>query len=839
MGRILSLMSSDASTIVNTIPNMHEWVWGCTAQTIIPIFYLYKLLGDSFLIAAAATIVVFAVSYMFTMPYMLHWTKAHMEKRDERLTVVNESIRAMLTVKCLAFESTVEEWIMRLRREEEAHRISELHWIILFIVNINIVPLILSTMSFGAYVCSGGTLSLSLVFAAQAWMQMFQRSLLQIPQIFRQVNKAQISFERINEVLIHQEVPSPPLKDRLTSSVKVDPDGVADAAAWFDNVTVNWYDMPKKEDVTAENEKEKGKGKGKGKARSANLTSAAGGSVGGDRDRGGVSLSGKRKDRAKRKCPLWLDDFCGCGAALGCNRKPDVKDGSLVKKMALSEVTLNIQRGKLTVIVGQVSTGKTSLISLLTSTEGDVEGSYGVQPGIVPYASQVSWLQSGSLKNNILMGRPFNQTEYHKTLDATGLAFDLEEGTLKECGDETRVGEGGVKLSGGQKDRVAMARAVYSIADADMFVFDDTLNALDNKTKHKVFRGVFKERLSSKTRVLVTNDPKWLYQAHTIIAVGGKKIEWHGTLNELDEGVKFSPLLKEMVEQEEGSEAHQLGLRRRPNRIEHSVFDATAGTLLRASSSASSSASVPSPEFARNRKPAAATGKADIKDTDEDIEHFGGVTLHVYKNFFRNYPGGLYHLLLLLVAVLATHVAELTAYNWLSIWAAHPPSNQTNVSLHWTSVQPYPEEEFGPPAFYRPAAVGVVDVGGADLADGGSVGAGTGAGVDARSQQYYLYVYLGIYIARVFFNMCSVCMITYGSYFANKKIFRNFLSAVMYTPMGYFFKTNSGSYCTHHALLSSHNYELRVSTGPYCCCCIAVQHQRSRRRPSVFSWDPF
>ncbi|UYV62187.1 ABCC4 [Cordylochernes scorpioides] len=116
-----------------------------------------------------------------------------------------------------------------------------------------------------------------------------------------------------------------------------------------------------------------------------------------------------------------------------------------------------------------------SLLGELPVTKGRVE-----IKGKVAYSSQEPWLFAGSLRENILFGRPYDAGRYHSVVQVSSLEKDLE---ILPYGDKTMVGERGVSLSGGQKARVNLARALYQ--DADIYLLDDPLSAVDaNVSKH-------------------------------------------------------------------------------------------------------------------------------------------------------------------------------------------------------------------------------------------------------------------------------------------------------------------------------------------------------------------
>ena len=101
------------------------------------------------------------------------------------------------------------------------------------------------------------------------------------------------------------------------------------------------------------------------------------------------------------------------------------------------------------------------------------------------YVQQTPWILNQTVRDNILFGQEFDQTRYKNIVEACQLLKDFE---MLEAGDMTEIGEKGMNLSGGQKARISMARAVYS--DKNIILMDDSLSALDTQTKNKVFEHV-------------------------------------------------------------------------------------------------------------------------------------------------------------------------------------------------------------------------------------------------------------------------------------------------------------------------------------------------------------
>ncbi|EQC34404.1 hypothetical protein SDRG_08174 [Saprolegnia diclina VS20] len=147
----------------------------------------------------------------------------------------------------------------------------------------------------------------------------------------------------------------------------------------------------------------------------------------------------------------------------------EIVDGAFgydAEKPLFSNVNLVIKRGEFVVIHGSVGEGKSSLCNVLLGELDKYTGSVGVS-GRVAYFAQQPWIQNMTIRENILFGHPYDRKKYNAVLEACALTKDL---TLFAAGDRTEIGSKGVNVSGGQKARIALARACYS--DADIFLLD-------------------------------------------------------------------------------------------------------------------------------------------------------------------------------------------------------------------------------------------------------------------------------------------------------------------------------------------------------------------------------
>ena len=149
--------------------------------------------------------------------------------------------------------------------------------------------------------------------------------------------------------------------------------------------------------------------------------------------------------------------------------------------------------------------------------------------GSIAYVCQSAFIQNNTLRNNVLFFHPFDQERYNEVLKISELLPDLE---ILKGGDMTEIGEKGINLSGGQKARVSIARALYS--DSDIYLLDDPISALDAHVGRNIMNNCICEFLKEKTRILVTHAIQYCNKADRIIYMKDGRINWEGDFKELE-----------------------------------------------------------------------------------------------------------------------------------------------------------------------------------------------------------------------------------------------------------------------------------------------------------------
>ncbi|XP_040984594.1 ATP-binding cassette sub-family C member 4 isoform X7 [Aquila chrysaetos chrysaetos] len=317
---------------------------------------------------------------------------------------------------------------------------------------------------------------------------------------------------------------------------------------------------------------------------------------------------------------------------------------------ALQQLSFTVRRGELLAVIGPVGAGKSSLLSAVLGELPKDKGLINVT-GRIAYVSQQPWVFSGTVRSNILFDKEYEKEKYEKVLKVCALKKDLE---LLANGDLTVIGDRGATLSGGQKARVNLARAVYQ--DADIYLLDDPLSAVDAEVGRHLFEKCICQALHQKISVLVTHQLQYLRAANQILILKDGKMVGKGTYSEfLRSGIDFASLLKKDEEVEQPSVPGTPNLKSVRSRTfsESSVW--------------SQDSSAHSQKDGAVEQPPAENALAAVP---EESRSEGKINFKVYRKYFTAGANYFVILILLIFNILA-QVAYVLQDWWLSYWANH------------------------------------------------------------------------------------------------------------------------------------------------------------------------
>ncbi|NXX28875.1 MRP7 protein, partial [Nicator chloris] len=203
---------------------------------------------------------------------------------------------------------------------------------------------------------------------------------------------------------------------------------------------------------------------------------------------------------------------------------------------------LSVRKGMLLGVVGKVGSGKSSLLAAITGElikQGGRVYVYDLEQGF-GLATQEPWIQFTTVRENILFGREYDARLYEEVLEACALSEDLN---ILPAGDQTEVGENGVTLSGGQKARIALARAIYQ--EKELYLLDDPLAAVDADVANHIMQKCIFGVLKHKTRVLCTHRTEFLEKADALLLMDNGRIVKTGTPADILPLVEVFPKFKD------------------------------------------------------------------------------------------------------------------------------------------------------------------------------------------------------------------------------------------------------------------------------------------------------
>ncbi|KAL3835470.1 hypothetical protein ACJIZ3_010206 [Penstemon smallii] len=193
----------------------------------------------------------------------------------------------------------------------------------------------------------------------------------------------------------------------------------------------------------------------------------------------------------------------------------------------LEHVNLFVPKGFMVAVIGEVGSGKSSFLNMVLGETRLINGSISLC-GSKAYVPQVPWIMSGTIRDNILFGKDYDQQRYSETLQTCALDLDI---SLMLGGDMAFIGEKGINLSGGQRARLALARALYH--GSDIYLLDDVLSAVDAHVACSILQNaIFGPLLNQKTRILCTHNTQAIHMADMVVVMDKGRVKWEGSPND-------------------------------------------------------------------------------------------------------------------------------------------------------------------------------------------------------------------------------------------------------------------------------------------------------------------
>ncbi|KAG8878137.1 hypothetical protein FRB98_006383 [Tulasnella sp. 332] len=513
IGKIVQLMSADSNRVAQLASSAYM-LYAAPIDIVIASTMLYQLLGWSAFAGFAVLIVASPLSHLLSKRSVTI-RRGQSAAQDKRMAILNELIGGIRFIKFFAWE---EQWI---KRVQEARAV-ELSWLlkdrvnsVLFGLVWSLSPTCVAVIAFATYVLvTGQQLTISTAFTSIALFNMLRMPLNVIPMFIVQLLQASVALERIEAFLGEEEVPDyvSSFRRPVPSTQLTDEDhliGITGASfVW---------NQPKKE-KKADSEKKP--------------TLAA----------RFKSILSRRASAKKPELPTVSE--------VTATQEASAPEGDGDKWFQLTDINVIFPVGQLSLVVGPTASGKSALLMALLGEMTLVNGPTDARESPIhlpknpsqldpatqlrnhiSYCAQSPWLEHATIKDNILFGSPYEESRYQAVVSACALEPDLK---VLDDGDETEIGSRGVSLSGGQKARVALARALYS--RTKHVLLDDPLAAVDSHTARHLYENVLLGPLMAhRTCILVTHHVDLVQPgAHYLVRMLDGRIDTQGTIKDLE-----------------------------------------------------------------------------------------------------------------------------------------------------------------------------------------------------------------------------------------------------------------------------------------------------------------
>ncbi|KAJ2592151.1 hypothetical protein IWW49_001186, partial [Coemansia sp. RSA 1797] len=429
----------------------------------------------------------------------------------------------------------------------------------------------------------------------------------------------------------------------------------------------------------------------------------------------------------------------------------------------LHNVSIQCKRDELVAVIGRVGAGKSSLVSAILGDMIKCDGSVRVR-GSIAYVPQQAWIMNATLRDNILFGSQLDQEFYERVIDACALQPDLD---MLPAGDMTEIGEKGINLSGGQKARVSLARAVY--ARADIYLLDDPLAAVDAHVGKHIFTHVLGPQgmLKSRARILVTNAVQYLSNtAHIVMLRDGAVVDQGSFAQAMAQQSSIFEFIHKYIDEAQSSQATS-NTASDSEYIEDDTVLPKGDDVNRKSSKQNLGRASANTLHSRRNTLEAEVGAEQGRTMTAEVNRQGRVEWSTYYTYVK--ACGVRNALLFTVALLLASVSNICANMWLKHWASSNAGTELNLGpFMWFKRWMPPSTNADPSSslFYS---------------------------IPVHSIFYYLFIYGGLGLLGASINsLQSLLMWTRCSVRASTKIHQNMLHSVLRSPMSFFDVTPIG-----------------------------------------------
>ncbi|KAG8216833.1 P-loop containing nucleoside triphosphate hydrolase protein [Butyriboletus roseoflavus] len=583
-------------------------------EIVIGTWFLYNLLGVSCFVGLAVICLFLPLNH-YGGKVVVNAQENLMKTRDERVALMNEILGAIRMLKFMAWERSFEKRVVKVRERELKYQ--KLSYMIELLFNVlwDGSPILVTIVSFWHFaVVRGQTLTPSIAFTSVIFNEM-KFALNALPETFINMLQGFVSLRRIEKYLHGAEVnPVPPLNMQSQQIA-------------LQNATITWPQERLHQT-------------------------------------GSATPSTASTPRARFVLLDLALSFPEGELSLVCGK---LGSGKTLLLLALL--------GEADVLAGQVMCPRSPPDVLATFAEKIASPEDWVVDGVCAYVPQTAWLRNASIKDNILFNLPYDEERYKKTLKACALESDL---LILEDGDESEIGERGVNLSGGQKARVSLARAVYS--RASILLLDDVLSAVDAHTAHHLYNECLKgELVHGRTIILVSHHVQLCAPgASYVVALDNGRVAFQGDR----ESFIASPVMATLVHANTG-EADEKDAPAPVAEVENQYETAEASCSAETEPTSETSSTAFTTE---ESKPEPEKKKTPRKLIEEEKRAVGHISRDIWETYIKA-CGGYKYWIVFGFSLLLGALSPVVENYWLKTWSgADPAEAERNGPVYYIAI---------------------------------------------------------------------------------------------------------------------------------------------------------
>ena len=656
-GEILNFIQVDCLKLA-WMMNISPYLIICPIKIVAYIYLLFRFFKLSFLAGLFFLIVFFSINLkIFKMFRIIQ--KEFLKKKDERMKITTETFDNIKLLKLYNWEKAFMKKILISRDNELVHVRRRLNITTTNISLFWLCPSFVSIITMAIYQYTHAKFNISTMLIGLSLFSRLQDPIRQLPSSINNFLEVMVSMKRIEKFLRQTDT-----KNKL---LKINKDNNTDIAIKITKGCFSWGVKQEKKEETKNNKKKKEKEnnneeKDKDKDDNNNINEEnndeeeilnlsdlededdeSDNNINEDINNLTTSLIPKNERTS-------IENLIS-SSATSYEINETIKEGCKIQihipkkikyDIVLKNINLEIKKGEIVAIIGEVGSGKSSLLqamlnSLILLNPKECDGIH--INGSIGYVAQIPWIQNETIRNNILFFNDFNEEKYKEILEVSQLNYDLDN---FEGGDKTEIGEKGVNLSGGQKVRVSLARILYQ--NPDIYLLDDPISALDANVGKKIMKDCIIKYLNGKTRIVVTHALHYLNLFEKIIYIKEGTIKWIGTYDEIKKQeffLELNKLTKIKNSRKDSIDSNDSNENNEDNNNENNEMKNTNKNLVKIT-----------------------------KDEDEEV---GSVKFSIYIKYAK-YMGGVVFMISIILIMIFWQINKGGSDLWLAYWSK--PDNQ-------------------------------------------------------------------------------------------------------------------------------------------------------------------